>query len=150
MPADLQTPVRRRIIDILKAAPAVTALVPAARIFSSKPPANPEWPFIRCGVPNVLPYAEQCVDGSEILTAVHAFAKSADPEDPEVDDAEGPAAAIGKAIADALDGADLLEADPTLECRECAWTGTNVVRDTDDASGYHAAVQFRVIAGVRT
>lgn len=135
MARDSTLPVRRAILTLLKSDAALTALVPAARIYPQSPPAGPAWPFIRYGTPSVLPLRASCLDGCEIEVAVHGFTKAT-----ETESAEDRGAKIGAAIARAIDGRTVEIAGGRVALR---WTGSQLLQDGDEAGAYHAVVNIR-------
>ncbi len=137
MASDRTLEIRRALMIALKAASAVTALVPASRIKGQTVDANPVFPFIRMGAPSVIPRKGACVDGGDTILAVHAFATGSGSVT-----AEDQAHQIGAAIAKALDGQRL-----TLDSGAIAavrWTGSQLLQDPEEANAFHAVVSFRV------
>lgn len=133
MARDSSLPVRKAIISTLKADADLTALVPVARIYGVEPPANPTWPFTRYGFASQLPLRASCMDGATIVGSVHAFAKGP---------GEDAVSAIAAAIARALDGKVLTLSTPYPATAHITWTGSQILRDTDEAAAYHAVVNF--------
>jgi hypothetical protein len=136
MANDLTLPLRRGVIAHLKNDPALTALVPAARVYGPEPPPNPAFPFIRYGLPVTLPFAPSGCDGSAVSGIVHAFAKG-----PGEDDA----AALGAAIAKSLGGAviDLASQAGFPATAYLQWAGTDILQDAAEAGAWQAAVRFQ-------
>lgn len=141
MAKDSTLTVRRAVLAALKGDAAVTALVPAANIYPQSPPGTPDWPFIRYGGPTAIPITGSCLDGCEIVVAVHGFAKprySAGGAMTET--AEDHAARIGAAIAAALDKRRLtLDAGYKARTR---WTGSQLLQDGAEADAYHTVQNF--------
>lgn len=130
--------VRRAGLPILKGNAALVAIVPGSRILPSTA-SNPKWPFVSWGVPSSAPLRAACVDGSEIVFAVHGFAKARyNASKAMIETAEDHAGRIEAAIAAALDGhrADIPRGHVAFAC-----TGSQLMRDGND--GYHAVVNFR-------
>ena len=142
MARDLSLAVRKAIVGCLEDSPAVTAIVPATRIHAVEAPAEPVWPFIRYGLATALPFRASGIDGAKLAVTVHGFARG--PQEDAV-------AALGAAIAAALDGPDgrglvlALDAEPPATAH-VAWTGSRTLRDGDEAGAYHVVVSFEVAA----
>lgn len=128
--ADHALALRRGIIQALKGNSGVSALV-GARIYDESP-ANPAWPFVRYGFPIVTPLRATAWRGALYGLSLHAFAKG-----PGTDACEG----LASAVRAALD-----EIDVPIEGAggviSLYWTQTLLLRDTPEASAYHAVVQF--------
>jgi hypothetical protein len=104
---DALLPARRAILATMKADAALTALVPAARIYpQASPVPTPTWPFIIYGSPSGLPIRAACVNGTEITVAVHSFAKARVQGTAVVETAEDHASRIGAAVVAALAAID--------------------------------------------
>lgn len=134
MANDRRLAARRAIIVAQRADAALTALVPAARIFGPQPPANPTWPFGKSGAPIAAPDRATGMDGTRVLITMHWFAEG--PGDDAV-------SAIAAASAKALDGAELVTDDG--EIASVTWTGGITLQDPEVASGWHATSDFEVI-----
>lgn len=120
---------RGTIIAALKADTALIAVVPASRIWPSKTPPSPTWPFIRLDSLNAVPARYDCAEGSEITGTVHFFSKaSATVLDPEAE-----AASVCDLIAAALEGIE-----------ECHVESAQVIPDAAEADAYHGIVRFRL------
>ena len=136
MARDLSLAVRQAIVAALEDAPAVTAIVPAERIYAIQPPGEPVWPFIRYGLVTTQPFRASGMDGTRLAVSLHGFAHG-----PQEDGA----AALGAAIAAVLDGPDgrglvlALDADPPA-VTHLAWAGSRILRDGDEAGAYHVVV----------
>lgn len=86
-------------------------------------------------MPTTASLRATCMDGSTIVVAVHGFAKGA----------EGVAVAeIGEVIARALGGRVLPLAVDYPATAHIKWTGSQILRDTDEASAWHAVVNLEV------
>ena len=132
MPTDYSLELRKQVVAHLIATPALTALVSAARIYGEQPPADPVWPFIRYGLAVSGPYeATGPLDGSTHRVTLHAFSHG-----PYTDAVH----AIAKQIVAAMGALVLVQSLIDMQ-----WVGTQVFRDTDEADGYHAAVDFDVV-----
>lgn len=133
MPVDLTLEMRKAVIAHLRADSRITDLVPAARVFAEQPPAMPDWPFIRYGLPLTGAYEATGWDGSEATIAISVFAKG-----PGMDSASK----ISKRLVESM--ADFQPATFSLADNE--WERTQILRDEPDSDGYHAIAEFRVAA----
>jgi hypothetical protein len=132
MPTDYSLELRKQVVAHLIATPALTALVSASRIYGEQPPADPVWPFIRYGLAVSGPYeATGPLSGSAHRVTIHAFAHG-----PYTDAVLN----IAKQIVAAM-----YTFQPVQSLIDMQWVGTQVFRDTDEADGYHAAVEFDVV-----
>lgn len=132
MAADHSLALREAIVAYLRAAPQVAAIVDA-RVYGEQPPAVPEWPFIRYGLPTMEAYEASGWAGATHDVVLHCFAKG-----PGMD-AVG---VLNKAVVDVLDGVDVAPAGTMAVQFE--WQSTQVIRDTDEAGAYHGIVSFTV------
>lgn len=133
MPTDFTLPVRQSVVAHLKADAAVTALVSASRIYGEESPIQPEYPFIRYGLPFSAPYEATCWDGSTHRVTIHVFARG-----PFTD----AAARIAKAVVASIDTLDL----GALSLVDSEWVGNTWFRDTDETSLYHVVCEFDLTA----
>lgn len=117
------------VVVALKGAPAMTALVPAGRIYNAEPPATPVWPWAMCGIPDAIPSRETCHDTSIVSFVVHGFAKGP---------GKGAASAIGDAIKRTLDGAVIIRNNVRIDV---SVQQVQIIRDSAEASAYHAIVR---------
>ena len=143
MAIDSSLAVRKGILTLLKGNATLTAMVPAERIYSQETEAAPKWPFIRLGVPSMVPIRAACVDGASLILAVHAFAQTRIGGGVELETAEDYAHRIGATIASALDGQRLTLTNGMAAIR---WTGSQLLQDPEEASAFHAVVNFSVRA----
>lgn len=132
MAKDRSLEVRRIAVTRLKASTPLAAIV-AARVYGPDPPANPTWPFVRYGFASSFPSRATGLDGSRISVVIHGFARGP---------GEDSASALGAAITSALDGYQFEGADFTGYFK---WTQTQLLRDSAEASDYHAACTFEVV-----
>ncbi len=135
MPVDHSLPLRKALVTHLRnatACPAVVALV-AARVYGDQPPPTPDWPFIRVGKPQALPYEATGWDGVECPVVVHAFAKGP---------GEDAISELAKAISDSLDNS-ALPLEP-LALVSIDWQGTETIPDGAEPGAYHAILRFNV------
>lgn len=142
MANDASLYVRQAGLSRLKAAPGVTALVPASRIWPAQRPANPTWPFVSWGVPTTTPFLAQCMDGSTIDVAVHVYAHTTDAAG-----GEDSANAIAQAVVAALHGSFAIDGEsdcPVPATAHFEWQRTQVIQDGPDADAFHAIVQFSI------
>lgn len=122
---DRSEQIKAGLIARLVAAPAVTALVPAGRIYPMQPPVSPSYPFIRYGIPSIQPYEDSCGEGSMVRVPISGFALG-----------EDQAQSIAAAIVATLDRASGFYA--------CDWVGTDIRPDGDEQDAWHALVRFEV------
>jgi uncharacterized protein DUF3168 len=144
MTRDFLLPVREAILTALKSNDALTALVPADRIYPPKTPTTPSWPFIRYGAASDLPWKSAGEDGQRILTAVHCFARATDDEP----DGEDLAGRIKAAVAEQMDGPAgkgfSIELDGGFRA-VAQVQGGRVIRDGDEADDWHGLVDLEVV-----
>lgn len=139
---DALLPARRAILAALKADAALTALVPAARIYPQVSPVpSPVWPFIIYGSPSGLPIRAACVNGTEITVAIHSFAKVRMQGAAIVETAEDHAARIGAAVVAALDGKR--PALPGGGYLSILSRSTQLLIDGGEADAFHHVANFR-------
>ncbi len=91
---------RQTILTALKSTGAVTAIVPAERIYPSKAPASPIYPLIRYGQPTADPVRLSGGDGGAVSSIVQCYVAK---QRGVIDDPETTCGDLVKAIADALD-----------------------------------------------
>lgn len=132
MANDPSLPVRKAVIDALRAQEALTAKVPADRVFGQKTTSSPVKPFVRYGMVTVIPKKSACGDWGAVTLDIHAFSDQPDGDE---------AAEIAAIIANLLDGAILTIDDDRYECR---WTQTRIVPDTQEADVWHGIASFAV------
>lgn len=110
----------------------------ADRWYPQQVPANPVFPYGFVGVPISSPDRADCLDGSVIRFAIHAYTRTT------ATSGETQANIIGEDIADALDGerVDLPTAYPAAA--EYTWISNTVVRDPSEASMFHLISQWEV------
>ena len=141
----LQREARRAALSILKSNAALTAIVPAARIYSQRVPAMPTWPFIKQGPTQSLPVRASCIRGAIVSFSIHAFAKPRLNGGVEVETAEDYASRIGAAIEAALDNNRADFPGGTIRFR---LNEMQLLQDAGEADSFHyfAVVSARVIA----
>lgn len=140
--------VRGKIIAALKADAQLTVIVPAARIYPSKSPASPTFPFIR--VPMLIGTVAELDggSGSDQSGVVHCFTKlkvSTPPAAGDVLDPEAQAATINAhivRIVSAIDAVPLADG----ESLGVHAVQTQVLEDSAEADAYHGVVQVRATA----
>ena len=142
MANDLTLPVRRASLAEMKANVPLAGLVAPANMHPQTVPANPTWPFTRMGAPSGQPLTAACVDGNDMIFAVHAFAKPRTDGGTVVETAEDHCARIGAFVASALDR-KVLDLDGGLRAR-VRWTGCQLMQDGAEADAYHSVQNFRV------
>jgi len=144
MAIDSTLPVRRAMLTIMKGNAPLLAIVPAARHYPQTTPANPTWPFTRQGSPSGTPLRATGVDGGEIITSVHGFAKPRTRAGgTKIESAEDHAARLGAAIAAALDGQVIEIPRGRMRIR---WTGSQLLKDPLEADAYHTVQNFAIRA----
>lgn len=123
-------PVQQAVIAALKADAGVAALV-GARVYDEVV-ALPTWPFIRYGFPGVTPFRADGWYGEVFAITVHCFAKGPGQES---------VLAVAAAVKAALDDNDLaINSGGGVMLLQ--FDAQQVIRDTDEASAYHAIVQL--------
>ncbi|MBI1682387.1 DUF3168 domain-containing protein [Caulobacter hibisci] len=134
MARDASLWVRKALQSAQKADAAVAAIV-GARVYGQNPPADPVWPFTKLPPLTVVPMRATGLDGTRYSIRISGFAKG-------VDDTE--AALLGGAISACLDGRSiaLTEAPWPARLTDIRWTGTDIIRDPAEATGWHAIVAF--------
>ncbi len=125
----LITSVRQMILPALKANSAITAIVPAARIYPAKAPSAPVYPFIRYGQPSFVPHSLSCWKAGTVSGAVHCFVQTND----TTLDAEAICGDLAEAVADCIGGLN-----------EGFATSVQIIPDADESDVYHGIVFFDV------
>ena len=133
--------IRGKIIAALKSDSALIGIVPAARIYPSKSPASPVFPFIR--VPMLIGTVAELDggSGSDQSGVIHCFTKLAT----AVPDPEAQAATINRHIVriiSQIDDVDLGDG----ESLGVQATQTQVIEDSAEADAYHGIVSVRATA----
>ncbi|WP_257541026.1 DUF3168 domain-containing protein [Sphingobium sp. CFD-1] len=129
--------IRGKILAALRSDAALTAIIPASRIYKSQTPSEPTWPFIRLGVLMNAPLRLDGGSGGDVTGAVHCFTKGGD-------DPEAMAMQINAHVARILDSIDDTEADE-LDIGVHV-TQSQVMEDGSEASAYHGIVSIRATA----
>ncbi|HKF95099.1 MAG TPA: DUF3168 domain-containing protein [Gammaproteobacteria bacterium] len=124
--------VRQAIVTRLK----IDVSAVASRVYGRSPPAAPVWPFIRVAVDDVEPFTAQCLRGATVNLTVHTFAKG---------DEDNAVALLNRTVADALSSKPLVLTDSPIpaELRRMQWLRSQIIRDTDEATGWHGIVSFQ-------
>jgi hypothetical protein len=140
---DYSLPVRRAILPAMKDNDALTDLIPEASIYGATVPIRRTFPFARYGAPIATPFRLSGLNSSSIRVTIHAFTG---PVADGGEAAEDLCWRMAAAIKTALDGRALaLEEGMTATV---AWVGSNCIVDRDEASAWHAIVNFQVdVAG---
>lgn len=132
MARDLSVEARRAIVTALNANGSRTRALVDGRAYGPAEPTDPMWPFVRVDLPLVFPDFDGCSDATRNTFRVHGFSTGDD---------ESSASALGAAIAADLDGLEqALTVVPEAYLQDTVWTGTQLLRDTVKAKGWHAAV----------
>lgn len=141
MPAmDLLREARRAALSTLKANAALTAIVPASRLYSQRVPTLPDWPFVKFGPSQGLPIRAACTRGGNVSFSVHAFAKALPDET-----AEDYAGRIGAHVRAALNESRSTFPGGTIRFRV---TEEQLLQDGAEVDAFHyfAVVTARIIA----
>lgn len=142
MAIDSAIEVRRAILPLLKNDARTTAIVPSTRWYPMVAPATPTWPFGIYGSPSPVPLRASCVDGSEVITAIHGFAKARlNAAGAMIETAEDHCGRLAAAIAAVLDGRRVSIAQGHALIR---WTGSQLLIDGAEADAFHCVVNLRV------
>jgi len=120
---------RSEILSTLKTDSALTAVVPASRIWPQKTPASLTWPFIRIDSMTATPGRYDCAEGSEITGTAHCFTKV----DTSVLDPEAQAMSICDLMGTALEALG-----------ECHIGVVQIIMDPEEADAFHGMVPFRL------
>jgi len=122
---------RTSILAALKAYAAVTARIPAARLYPAKTPNPPVKPFGRYGTATTEPDRYSCWRGGDVSGAYHLFAgASASIPDPE--------AWMGDTVDAAAEAIDAIE--------DCYVVRTQVLPDPEEADVWHGIVFWEMKA----
>lgn len=147
MATGLFTTVRRKALVMMKGDATLTALVPAASIYSQRVPGVPTWPYVRMGpMTETGRLRPPGTNGGIYSCPLHAFARDKVVAGQVTQTAESHADAIGAALEDvfrdirvALTGSDVVK----------FWlTDKNLMEDQGEAEAFHwfAQINARVIA----
>jgi hypothetical protein len=134
MPGDLTLETREAIIVALRADAALTALLPAERIYGMASDPDATYPFVRYGVPITSPLAGACVDAT-----IHVYA-----DGPSEDEACAIAKEIVRVLGDAALKLD--PADPDTPVITLRWTGGQTLTDPSEPDIIHAYRTFAATA----
>lgn len=133
MARDSTLQLRQAVVTTLKADGPLTALVDEDNVHGMRTPATLTWPFVRYGVPDVLPMRAQCLDGVQVRFAVHSFSKAA---------YEDEVANMNAAVAAALDS-KTIELDTDFSAKaHIRWLGSRVLADPAEANAWHGIAEF--------
>jgi Protein of unknown function (DUF3168) len=125
----LITSVRQAILPALKANSAITAIVPADRIYPSKTPSAIVYPFIRYGQSSLTPHSLSCWKAGTVSGSVHCFVQASD----VILDPDAKCGDLAEAIADCIGGIN-----------EGFAASVQVIPDSDEPDVYHGIVFFDV------
>lgn len=127
-------PVRRAVLNRLKAPDSATYDIVGVRSYGPRPPAEPQFPFNRYGLPSSSPFRATGIDGSQVRFAVSSFAKGTD---------DGAVADQAAAVVADLEGAVLqLEAPFPAKLADITWVGTEAFPDGATPDAWHALSRF--------
>lgn len=115
----------------LKADATVSGIV-GVRVYNGEAPATPEWPWVLVGDATETASYETCHDAANMSLTVHGFAR-------------GPGKSAVRSLADAIKRA-LHSHVATLDdvWIDFSHEQTQIIRDSAEASAYHAIVRFTV------
>ncbi len=137
MANDFALQAREYLVEALRADAALTALLPAERIYGELVPAKPTWPFIRVEPPISAPDRATCLDGSTEQFAIHCFTKGGSADACFI---------IRGAIIKALDGVcERINAGANRI--DIIYNGAQMLRDTAEAEAWHGIANFQVDFG---
>jgi hypothetical protein len=141
MAIDSTIAVRKAALRYLATVSAVTKIVPASRHYAMST-ADPKWPFVLWGAPSDTPLRASCIDGGEIIVAVHGFTKARlNSAGAILETAEDHAGRLKAALAEALDGVRL---DIPRGYAKVRVTGGQLLIDGAEADAFHAVVNLRI------
>lgn len=135
MSIGLIKPLRAAVLTHLKGDAAVTAIIPAARLYPSTTPANVSWPFGRFDGPQSIPLDGGCYAGSTISFFYHGFAKGT----ANVETAEDEAMRIAAAFEHSLHNRRLEITSPATTAR-ISVLSARIIMDGAEQSAWHAIV----------
>jgi hypothetical protein len=141
MAIDSTIAVRRAILPLLKNDARTKTIVPASRWYAMTA-SSPDWPFGLYGASSPLPLRGACLDGAELITSVHGFAKARyNGAGAMIETAEDHCGRLSAAIAAVLDGrrVELPRGHATIR-----WTGSQLLVDSGEADAFHCVVNLRV------
>ena len=133
--------VRGKIIAALKADAQLTAIVPSTRIYPSKTPANPTFPFIRVPMMMGTPDEYDGGSGSQQTGVIHNFTKLAS----TVPDPEAQAATINAHVVRILSGIDAVSLSDG-DVMGIHVTLTQVIPDPTEYDVAHGMVSVAALA----
>lgn len=118
---------RSTILPSLKADPAVTALIPATRLYPTKTPNGPVKPFGRYGTESVDPVRASCWRGGDVAAAYHVWVGGTS----TIPDAKAYCERCVAAIADVLDALP-----------DCNVDRSQIFEDVAESDIWHGVVMF--------
>lgn len=133
MATDHTLALRRAMVLAAKGSLSIGGVV-ADRVYGPNVPADPTWPFIRFEPPILTPTEASGWEGGSYRCTGHVFTKGAD---------ESQCARGAAALAKTFDQARLL-LGTGVETIELFHVQTQIIRDSDEATGWHAIVGFDV------
>lgn len=105
MARDSSLPVRKAVLQMLKANATLTAMVPAGRIYPATVISNPTWPFLMYEPRVAVPIRASCIDGITLPFTISVYAKPRENGSGNIlESAEDFVARIAAAVSAALDG----------------------------------------------
>lgn len=115
------------ILPALKASAAVTALIPATKLYPTKTPSNPVKPFGRYGAESVEPVRAACWRGGDVQGAYHVWVGVTS----TILDAKVYCERCVAAIADVID-----------DLPDCNVDRTQIFEDTEESDIWHGVVLY--------
>jgi hypothetical protein len=138
--------VKRATIARLNDTAALAALG-VSTVYPMQAPAGAVRPFVKYGAPINTPVGASCMDGGDVVVAIHNFTETRGTGAQTVP-GEDAASDINAAIAEALDGATIdLQADhgcPYPATAHYLVTNSQVLQDNAEATRFHGFVSLRV------
>lgn len=130
--SDISLLIRQKVVAWLKAGAPLGGVV-VANIKGEERGANQVWPFIGYGLPSWENYEDSCGEGLTGQVVIDSFAYG-----PGTDAVHAVAAAVAARMA-------VFETS-AFRLIECDFVRTSIIRDTAEASAYHAITVFRFTA----
>lgn len=140
-PLDPTLAIRGKVVAALRADAQLNALAPAARVYPSKVPADPVWPFIRVGTITTAPFRVDGQPGGEGSGAAHCFVKKS----ATIPDPEAMAATINAHMVRILDSIEAVQLDDSAEL-SIHVRQAQVIEDSAEADAYHGVVTYDALA----
>lgn len=117
----------------------ITALV-SNRVYPLQTPPNPQMPFIKTGVPIVVPFGASCMDGIVQRMVIHNYAATVKGQL----SGEVRAGMIAAEISSLLDGLGLELETPYPARAYITWISNQVVQDGLESGLFHGLTSIEV------